>query len=104
MYRQLAIVALVFVVALPVTANANSAAAQYKQAHADAVAAHEKAGEAGNQWTTTENVLDSAEDAAKSEDYDHAIELAERARALAQLAFEQARNNDDSWRKAMPSD
>jgi len=85
---------------LPFTAYADSTQAQYEHAQQMAVATHEEAGKAGNQWTTTSDVLDAAETAAKTGDYEKAMTLAQRAQALAKLELAQAQDGD--WQKARP--
>lgn len=102
MHRHFTILTFMVVAGMPLAVNAESTEAQYNDAHAKAIAAQEQAGEADNQWTTTGNVLVASEKAADSADYDHATELAERAQTLAQLAFEQAQDNDENWRHALP--
>jgi hypothetical protein len=100
MYRTLVFTLLASSTLLPLAAYADSTQAQYEQAHKMAVATHEEAGKAGNQWTTTSDVLDSADAAAKTGDYEKAMALAQRAQALAKLELAQAEDRD--WQKAKP--
>ena len=79
---------------------ANTSKSEFDQAYQQAQAAHERAGKAGNQWTTTADTLKSAKQAADEDDLKEAMTLAERARALAELELAQAR--DRHWQKRVP--
>lgn len=101
MYQRIIVAALVAFCWLPFIASAQASQADYESVHEAAVAAHEKAVAHGNQWTTTNDTLEAAEQAAAEGEYEQAVELARKARELAQQAVRQAEKQDEVWKQAV---
>lgn len=101
MLRSAAIIILTASLGLPFAANAATSQTDYQAAYEQALAVHKKAGTLDNQWTTTGKALKAAQAAAGQGDYDKATMLAGKAKALAQLAVDQAQNQEQAWKKAV---
>lgn len=75
-------------------------AADKAQAEAALAAAHqqeEQAGKFGNRWLPAEAALKSAAKAVAAGDWDKAVAEADRARAMATRAIEQAHEQEIAW-------
>ena len=71
----------------------------YEVAHADAVAAIDRAGSKGHAWTTSDQMIKDAAEAAANGDTAMAISLADEARIHADLASIQADREALAWRE-----
>lgn len=98
MYIRMIRPALLAIFLLPFAAVAGMTETDYQSAYKAAMAVHEKVVALGNQWKTTNDVLDAAEKAAAKGNYDEATGLAKRAGALAQLAVEQSEHQKKVWK------
>lgn len=101
MSKSLIVAILTLLFALPLTVSAKTSQADYQAAYTQALAAHKKAASVDNQWTITEDVLDSAQAAAKKGDYEKAATLANKAQALAHQAVQQAKTQGRVWKNAV---
>ena len=68
----------------------------FNQMYQQAEAALQKASEANNAWSTTEETLDEAKQAAAKADYAAAIKLAERAKWESEMALSQAESQKNA--------
>ncbi|HKM65103.1 MAG TPA: hypothetical protein VJY39_21705 [Acidisphaera sp.] len=68
---------------------------------ADARQAEAQAASYGNRWLPAEAALKAAQDALAKQAWDDAIAQANRAKALAQRAVEQSRDQEARWRDAV---
>lgn len=78
--------------------------ATYEAAHANAVAAIDRAASKGHAWTTSDQLIKDAADAAASGDSALAISLADEARIHADLASMQADSEALTWRDNVITD
>lgn len=86
---------------MPAAVRAQTPQAAYQQALQQAQAARQQAAAVHNRWTTTAKVLEQARKAAAEGDYARARALADQATALARLAVDQARRQQQLWRAAV---
>jgi hypothetical protein len=77
--------------------QAASTQADFDTAIATAQAAEKDAGALKNQWTTTEQALAAAKNAAAAGDFDGGINQARQAEALAKASIAQAKEQDTAW-------
>jgi hypothetical protein len=99
---RLALVLLVAAAALAGVAPARAATqSDFDAAYGVATEAERQAGALRNQWTPTEAALKAAEKAAAAKDYGAAVDLAQRAKALAEASIEQAKEQDKLWQNAV---
>jgi len=101
MTKRIAVTILAAGLLLPVAAQAEATQSDYQAAYDQAMAVHQKVVDVKNQWTTTLDVLDAAEQAAGADDYAKATNLAQRAQQLAEDALEQAQEQKENWKKAV---
>ena len=66
-----------------------------------AKAADGEAGALRNRWTSTQDAIAASQKAAGAGDYDEAVRLAERAKAMAVRSIEQAKEQSTAWRDAV---
>jgi hypothetical protein len=91
-----------FVLLAAVTATqAASKQADFDAALVAANAAEKQAGALKNQWTTTEQALAAAKNAAAAGDFDTAVKQAQYAEALAKASIAQAKEQDTAWKAAV---
>jgi hypothetical protein len=90
----------VALISLATVANA-ATQAEAQAALADATQAEALAATAGNRWLPAEAALKAAQDAMAKQAWDDAVAAAYRAKALAQRAAEQSREQDAHWRDAV---
>jgi len=88
----------VAVTAAPNSVNRAEPSSSYDEAHAAAVAAVETAAQKGHAWTTSDQLIEDAAEAAEAGDEALAISLADEARIHAELAAIQADDAAKSWR------
>lgn len=62
---------------------------EFNQALTEAKAAHKKAEDVNNAWTTTEKAIEGAEEAKTAGDMEKAMKLAKKAKSLAELSYQQ---------------
>ena len=98
---RMSIVSLIplLLIAVPASAPAASAEADFRAAYAGAEAAEREAGQLRNQWTVTAAALAEAKKAADKGDFDQALASAREAEALAKASIFQATSEKGAWKK-----
>jgi hypothetical protein len=103
MIRQLPVMALVLVALFALQSPAMAAdQAEYEAALADARETLRDAATRVQLWTTSDQLLQSAAEAAASGDYDLAIGQLEEAELHAQLALATAEREKKVWQNSVP--
>ncbi len=82
----------------PMANTAPEASATYQEARDSAVATVSLAAEKNSTWSTSDALLKQAEAASIEGELDRAIQLADEARWLAELAIKQAETEETLWR------
>jgi hypothetical protein len=80
------------------SANAAGSQSDFETAYAAADAAEQEAGRLRNRWTVTETALAGARKAAGAGDFDHAMDMAREAEALAKASVFQSKSEKEAWK------
>ncbi len=89
------------VMLLPTLANSTDTQ-RFDAVYAAATAARKHAAALGHEWRDTRKLLKKAKAAAKSGDFETAVQLAEQARFQSERAVEQAEEQAKIWQDAVP--